>query len=316
MIKPLRLVLFCVALAAGGAADRATAQPTPPVGTAAKPTAKGEATVLVPPQGGTAEITAHMNTNVLLTFPSPIAPKVVGSSRDWDVKEFTDGILVRATSDKAAPATLALATKDGQIKVNITLRVVPATEQGLTLVRFISASAEDAFRSAVEAEVEKRTAPLRAELASSKKALDAKVRDRADRMVAGKLLRRLETLSLKGHARNDDNVIVHLKRAVFLGDDAYLLFDIQNRSGSAYRLARVTVRGPRGTDHTGPASLSTSALDAADEGLIGVVAGGSTGTAVVVLRQVDAVLGQPLTLSVEQPAGRGRITLDRGIVLR
>ena len=66
----------------------------------------------------------------------------------------------------------------------------------------------------------------------------------------------------------------------------------------------------------GPASLSTSALDAVDEGLIGVVAGGSTGTAVVVLRQVDAVLGQPLTLTVEQPAGRGRITLDRGIVLR
>jgi len=314
VITPPRIVWLVVALAATSVGtERAAAQPAPPAGNAAKP---GEATVLVPPQGGTADVAAHMNTNVLLTFPSPIASKVVGWSRDWDVKEFTDGILVRANSDKAAPATLALATRDGQIKVNITLRVVPASEQGMTLVRFVSASAEDAFRAAVDVEVEKRTAPLRAELAASKKALDAKVRDRADRMVAAKLLRRLEHVSLKGHARNDDNVIVHLKRAVFLGDDAYLLFDIQNRSGSAYRLARVLVRGPRGSDHTGPASLSTSALDAADEGLIGVVAGGSTGTAVVVLRQVDSVLGQPLTLTVEQPAGRGRITLDRGIVLR
>lgn len=306
-----------IAIVALLASSRSTAaQPAPPGGTAARPTAKGEATVLVPPQGGTADIPAHMNTNVLLTFPSPIAPKVIGSSRDWEVKEFTDGLLVRANSDKAAPATLALATRDGLIKVNITLRVVPATDQGLTLVRFVAASAEDAFKAAVEAEVEKRTAPLRAELASSKKALDAKVRDRADRMVAAKLLRRLEHVNLKGHARNDDNVIVHLKRAVFLGEDAYLLFDIQNRSGDAYRLARVTVRGPRGTDHTGPASLSTASLDTADDSLIGVVPPSSTGTAVVVLRQVDAILGQSLTLTVEQPDGRGRIVLDRGIVLR
>lgn len=312
-----RIVLLVAALLAGSAmAGIASAQPAQPGGTVGKPTPKGEATVLVPPQGGTADIPAHMNTNVLLTFPLPIAPKVIGSSRDWDVKDFTDGILVRASSDKAAPATLAVATRDGQIKVNITLRVVPPSEPALTLVRFVSASAEDAFKAAVDAEVDKRTAPLHAELAASKKALDAKVRDRADRMVAAKLLRRLEQDSLKGHARNDDNVIVHLKRAVFLGEDAYLLFDIQNRSSGAYRLARVAVRGPRGTDHTGPASLSTSSIDAADESLIGVVPAGSTGTAVVVLRQVDAVLGQSLVLTVEQPDGRGRITLDRGIVLR
>jgi hypothetical protein len=290
--------------------------PPPPGGTAATTTARGESTVLIPPQGGTADIPAHMNTNVMLTFPSAIAPKVIGSSRDWEVKEFTDGLLVRANSEKAAPATLAVATRDGQVKVNITLRVVPATEQGMTLVRFVGASAEDAFRATVEAEVERRVAPVRAELAASKKALDIKVRDRADRMVAAKLLRRLEQLSLKGHARNDDNVIVHLTRAVFLGQDAYLLFEIQNRSGGAYRLARVAVRGPRGTDHTGPASLSTSSIDAADEALIGVVPAGSTGAAVVVLRQVDAVLGQSLTLTIEQPDGRGRIVVDRGIVLR
>ncbi len=311
----IKLALAC-AVALLATTDGATAQPAPPGGTAHKTTAKGESTVLVPPQGGTADIPAHINTNVLLTFPSAIAPKVIGSSRDWDVKEFTDGLLVRANSASAAPATLAVATRDGQIKVNITLRVVPATSEGMTLVRFSAASAEDAFRAAVEAEVEKRVAPIRAELAASKKALDAKVRDRADRMVAGKLLRRLETVKLKGRARNDDNVIIHLTRAVFLGQDAYLLFDIQNRSGGAYRVAKVTVRGPRGSDHTGPASLASSTIDTAEESLVGVVPAGTTGAAVVVLRQVDLVLGQSLKLTVEEPDGRGRIVVDRGIVLR
>lgn len=287
-----------------------TAQP------ATAPAAKQDATVLVPPQGGAADVPVHITANVLLTFPSPIAPRVVGSSQDWDVKEFTDGVVVRAKSASASPATLALSTKDGQIKVNVTLRVVPATADALTVVRFQAASAEDAFRAAVDVEVERRTAPIRAELAAAQKALDAKVRDRADRIIAAKLLRRFEQVKLSGHARNDDNVIVHLQRAILLGDDAYVMFDIQNRSGDPYRVAAISLRGAGGKNHAGPASLSTNTIDAQDRDLIGVVPPRSTGSAVVMVRQADAVLGIRLTLTVQQPDGRGRIVLDRGIVLR
>jgi hypothetical protein len=307
---------FLSVLALVVAIGPAGAQPVKPAGTATTETARGEATVLVPPQGGTADVPVHATANLLLTFPTPIAPRLLTSGRDWDIKEFVDGVAVRALSEKAAPMTLALATKDGQIKVNITLRVVPPSADALTLVRFQAASAEDAFKAAVEAEVEQRTAPMRAELARANQALDAKVRERADAMVARRLLERLEETRLKAHERNDDNVIVHVTRAVFLGPDAYLFFDIENRSGSAYRLAKVSVLGPRKSNHAGPASVLSSAIDQPEAGVIGVVAAGSTGKAVVVLRQVDAVLGAPLALVIEQPEGRGKVVVDRGITLR
>jgi hypothetical protein len=302
-----------LALAATGMPARA--QPRTG-GTATTTTARGEATVLVPPQGGAADIPVHATANVLLTFPTPIAPRLLTSGRDWDIKEFVDGVAVRAVSADAKDMTLALATKDGAIKVNITLRVVPPEVDALTVVRFQLATGEEAFRAAVEAEVEKRTAPLRAELAKAQQQLDAKVRTRADAMVARRLLTRLEEVKLAARERNDDNVIVHVNRAVFLGEDAYLFFDIQNRSGAAYRLAKVKVTGPRGSNHAGPASLLSTAIDAAEAGLVGVVPAGTTGQAVVVLRQVDAVLGAPVRLTVEGPAGRGRVVVAKGIVLR
>ena len=303
--RPALGLALAAALVALGAVP-APAQPAP---------SSREITVLVPPQGGTADVPVHATDNVILTFPSPIAPTALASSLDWRIREFVDGVAVRASGPTAAPTTLALVTRDNTIKVNITLRVVPATEPALTLVRFQAASAEEAFRAAVEAEVVKRTAPLRAELEAARKAVDARVRDRADAMVARRLLTRLEQTRLKARDRNDDNVIVNVERAVFLGEDAYLVFDIENRSGAPYRLARVSLRGPKGTNHAGPASLLSSAIDT-EEGLIGVVAAGGTGKAVVVLRQVDAVLGASLTLTVEQPEGRGRVEVRRGVVLR
>jgi hypothetical protein len=44
--------------------------------------------------------------------------------------------------------------------------------------------------------------------------------------------------------------------------------------------------------------------------------GGSTGRASVTLRQADAILGQALKLVVEEPDGRGRITVVKGIAVR
>lgn len=311
------VVAMCIVLAA--APSRSSAQPSPEAppkgGTAARSTAPGEITVLVPPLGGTADVPVHSTDNVILFFPSPIGSRVLKSSPDWDIREFLDGVAVRAVTANAPPSTLALATKDGAIKVNITLRVVPANVDALKVVRFQAATAEEAFEVAVSAEVERRVAPMREELAALKKNNDARIRNRADAMVARRLLQRLEQTRLKARERNDDNVIVYVERAVFLGEDAYLVFDIENRSGTPYRLAKVSVIGPKRTNHAGPASLLSSAVDH-EAGVVGVVAAGSTGKAVVVLRQVDAVLGASLKLIIEQPEGRGRVVVDRGIVLR
>jgi hypothetical protein len=310
-----RAMVAAVAVALGVAAVRpGSAQPA---GSATAQTAKGESTVLVPPQGGTARIAVTPNTNVLLTFPEALVKRAVVSTADWEIKEFADadGVFVRATSPRAKDTTLALATKSGDIKVNVTLTVAASPAEALTLVRFKASTAEEAFRSAVQVEVERQTASMRAEIAEIKRALTTKIRDRADNMIARRLLTRDEQIPLDAHDRNDDHVIVHVEKVRFLGEDAWLVFEIENRSGSAYRLAKVRVQAPGGKDHAGPASVLSNVADD-DLSVIGVVGAGTKGRVAVVLRQVDNLLGKPLVLTINEPAGRGEVTVRRGIVLR
>ena len=275
-----------------------------------------EAEHLVPPQGGAFEIPIHAGAVCILSFPEKMSSKALVSTLDYEIKAWgDDGVAVRAIKDNAKPATLALATVSGAIKVNVTIRVVSTKQSALTLVRFKAASADEAFKAAVESEVKKQTDVMAAELATAKADVDKRIRDRADAEMARRLLKRLEVNKLSTHARNDDNVIVHVQRAVFLGEDAYLVFQIENRSGAAYRLASVDVTAPGGKSHAGPARLASGAVDT-DDSVIGVVAAGTRAEAVVVLRQVDEVLGKSLALTVSGPEGRGTIKVGRGIVLK
>jgi hypothetical protein len=84
--------------------------------------------------------------------------------------------------------------------------------------------------------------------------LENHIRERADALIAERLLKRNETIALSVHERNDDHVIVHVTRGVLVGDDGYLVFDIENRSGNAYRLTGVRVQAD-GRDVHGPARL-------------------------------------------------------------
>jgi len=136
----------------------------------------------------------------------------------------------------------------------------------------------------------------------------------ADGAIAERLLTRNESVRLEAHERNDDHVIVHVRRGQLLGDDGYLLFEIENRSSSAYRVASVRVFAGRRVV-SGPARLASSAIDR-DASLVGVVAAGSTARGVVVVRSASAVLGTPLALELAGPEGRGKIRLERGLVLR
>jgi hypothetical protein len=276
---------------------------------------KSEAEFLVPPQGGAFEVSVHAGAVCILSFPEKLAQTALASSPDFEVKSWgDDGVAVRAINDKVTSATLALATATKTIKVNVTLRVVPKSTPALTLVRFKPASVEEAFEAQLAAAVKARMAPLEAELAKAKKDLDDQVRTLADGLIAERLLVRNEVVPLESHERNDDHVIVHVRRGQLLGDDGYLVFEIENRSRAAYRLATVRVfDGKR--DVSGPARLASSAIDR-DTSLVGVVAAGSSARGVVVVRSVNSVLGKPLALELAGPEGRGKIRLDRGLVLR
>jgi hypothetical protein len=300
-LAPLAAPVLCLA-----APTLAHAQPKP---------AGSEAEYLVPPQGGAYEVPVHAGAVCILSFPDKLSSKALASSPDFEIKGWgDDGVAVRATGSGTAPSTLALATASGAVKVNVTLRVVPAAAPAYTLVRFKAASAEDAFSAQVKAAVDKRVAPLEAELAAARKNLDGQIRDRADGVIAERALRRLQSIALEAHERNDDHVIVHVTRALLLGDDGYLVFEVENRSGSPYRLAKVRVLGSD-KDLAGPARLASSTVDR-DDNVLGVVPAGSTGQGVVVVHGVDGVLGRNLTLELAGPDGRGLIRVERGVVLR
>jgi hypothetical protein len=286
-----------------------------PASAQSAPTSTGDAEILVPPQGSATELPLHVGTVCILSFPERLAPHVVASSADFEIRPWgEDGIAIRATSGQATPATVALATSSGQIKINVTMRVVPATEPAFTLVRFRVASEAEAFDAQVKAGIAKHIAPIQQRLEQMQKDLDALIRRRAERQIAEQILDRSEVVRLNSHARNRDHVILHVWRVLLLGDDGYLAFEIQNRSRSPYRLASVRVL-TRGRNVAGDTYLSTSPA-VRDPALIGVVAPGTTVRGVVAIPFAQAMLRRPLALEIATPNGHDTVLANRGIELR
>jgi len=258
----------------------------------------------------------HVGEVCILSFPGEkmAGASALSSSLDFEVQAWSnDGVAVRAGA-KATTATLALATVSGAIKVNIRLRVVPAKEDALTLVRFKAASADEAFEAKVAAEVAKRVAPIEAELAKTKQDIDARIRERADGVIADRMLKRTATMPLNTHERNDANVIAHVERVVMLGDDGYVFFEIENRSRGPFRLAHAMVSA-HDKPLVGLARLHSSAIDK-DPNVIGVVPAGTTAHGLVVVHGTDQLRGVPLALALDDPSGLASIHVTRGIVLK
>jgi hypothetical protein len=290
----------------------------PPAMATAQPSNQGsrpEIEFLVPPQGGAFEVIVHLREVCILSFPEKVSSKALASSPDFEIKLWGDeGIAVRAMSETAKPTTVAIATNSGTVKVNITLAVVPSDKAAYTLVRFKAVSAEEAFAAQLKSEVAKRVAPLENQLASLRQNFESHIRERADGLIAERLLKRNETISFSAHERNDDHVIVHITRGVMVGDDGYIVFDIENRSGSAYRLSGVRVQAD-GHDVHGPARITSPSNDR-DQSVIGVVPARTTAHGIVVVHAVDQILGRSLTVTMTGPPGSQPVRLERGIVFR
>ena len=277
-----------------------------------------EAEFLVPPGGGAFDVPIHPGAICILSFPEPVTREVMTSaSTAFEIKAWDkDGVAVRATQETRPGtfSTVALASTSGSIKVNVTVRVVEMSEPALTVVRFRPVSYEEAIDAAVAVGVAKQLAPLRAELEAKSKELDERIQARADAMMIDRALRRSSQVSVVSHARNDDHVIVHLRRGQMLGLDGYLMFEVENRSGAPYRVASVRVlREDR--EIQGTARIVSPTVER-DPAILATVAAGTRARGLVIVRGVDRVLGKPLVFEVSGPGGRGKIRLDRGVVLR
>jgi len=263
------------------------------------------------------DVPMHAGAVCIFSFPEKLAPKVLSSSADFEIKSWgDDGVAVRAVNDKASPATLALATATGLVKVNVTLRVVPRAEPALTLVRFKAVSADEAFDAQVKAEIARRIGPIQQRLEQQEKALDELIRRRTERLITEQIVRRFEVVKLRAHARNADHVILHVQRGNLVGESGFLVFEIENRSGAPYQLAAVRVIAD-GRDVAGDAQLAaTAGARGPAPGLIGVVAPNTTVRGIVTIPAVKAVANRPLALELSMPNGRGLLRVDRGLVLR
>lgn len=312
-------VLGIVSSASAAPAPVSPPQPTslPAVQASSRPT---EAEYLVPPQGGAFELPVHLGEVCILSFPSRIDGDVMTNTPDfrgklWEAKAWgDDGIAIRAADNAAKKTTIAISTSSGAVKVNVTMMVVAADKPALTLVRFKAVTEQEAFAARVDAAVETQLGPLRADLDNTRQKLDAVIRDRTDAAIVDRLFKRNESFPMTIHARNDDHVIVHLRRGVIVGDDGYLVFEVENRSPAMFRLAAVRVLfGAK--EFTGAARLN-SPTATRDPHLIGVVPPGVTARGIVVVRGVEQLLGKNLSMIVAGPTGTQPIQFDDGIVFR
>ena len=114
-------------------------------------------------------------------------------------------------------------------------------------------------------------------------------------------------------------MVVRIKEVLYLGEQAYLIFEIENLARSAYRLASVQVLTPgdgggKPADHAGVVRFSSTAAEAVGAGMLGVVAASGKGRGVVVLPRSAALRGASLRLVVSEPDGRSKVEVG-GIVL-
>jgi hypothetical protein len=279
----------------------------------------GQARTILVDEGGSYEVPVHPDFVTVLYFPDRVVKALASDTVAYEVKPIAStSIAIRPLRADARPANLSLATES--IHVSIILRIAASREEALTQVTFKRADVEAEVRRRIDEGVAARTAELEARIAAMQQAMDAELPRLADAVIAARLLARHDTRKLGAIERNDQNVVVEVTRVVYVGDDAYLLFTLQNRDRAPYRLATVTVvdGGPApaaARDRASVVRFTGDATEAARDGVLGIVRPGGRGTGIVMLRRVADLTGRALTLVVAQPGGRSPVTVDR-ITLR
>ncbi|MBP8806194.1 MAG: DUF2381 family protein [Kofleriaceae bacterium] len=293
--------LAIIAMALGLAAAPAAAQQS------------GQARTILVDEGGSYEVLVHPDFVTILYLPDKVDKAIASDVTSYEVKAIgATSLAIRPLKAGAKPASLAVATSS--IKVSVVLRLVTNRDEAMTQVTFKRADVEAELERRITEQVKERTAALEARIAVMQQQMDAELPKLAEGLIAARMLKRREVRKLDAIERNDDNVVVETKDVLYLGDDAFVTFEIENRDKAPYRLAAVALRDGK-LDHATAVRFASDAAETAGAGVIGVVRPGGRGQGVVVVRRAADVIGRKLTLEVSQPGGRGKVAVDR-IVLR
>jgi hypothetical protein len=299
--RSLPLLIAAAALALGALAAPARAQDS------------GQARTILVDEGGSYEVLVHPDFVTILYLPDKIDKAIGSDTTSYEVKPIgPNSVALRPLKADARPANLALAT--ASMKVSVVLRVASSRDAAMTQVTFKRADVEAELERRIVEKVRARTAELEAQVAAMKQQLDAALPTLADEVIAARILQRRELRRLDAIERNDDNVVIETKDVLFLGDDAFVTFAIENRNRAPYRVATVAMLdGTR--DTAGVVRVTSDAAETAGANVLGVVRPGGHGQGVVVVRRATDLIGKRLTLVVAEPGGRGKVVVGR-IVLR
>jgi hypothetical protein len=279
---------------------------------AAQPASTQARTILVA-EGGSYDVLLHPDFVTVVYLPDAIQKAIASDPAGYEVKPIgATSLAIRpllsGSARDARPASLAIVT--ATVKISIVLRIAASRDEAMTQVTFKRAEVEAELRRRIDDGVRERTAALESRLAEMQRTMDAALPALAEELIAARVLQRRDRRPLRAIERNDDHVVVEATEVVYLGDDAYVLFAIENRGRAPFRVARVELRD-RARDRLAVVRIAGDAAEAPGPGVLGVVRPGGNGRGVIVVRRAADVTGTPLALTVSGPGGRGRITLDR-----
>lgn len=260
-------------------------------------------------QGGTFDIEVHPAIVTVLYFPGAVTSAINSDDRRFSVRVMGDSVVLRPVQGVAADAEANLTLATEAVKVSVMLRIAERPSDAVAQVFFRKRAEVEAFNARVAAEVDRLHRGLAAHFDARHRALDREVLRETEGNIIERLLRRHAILDLGRIARNDHNVIVRVQRGVWVGNELYLYFEIQNRDSEPYQLARVQVIGydPK-QDHAGALEFRASARP--HQGLLGLVPVDERGYGIVCVRDADRLAGEPITLSVSEPGGRRAVRVE------
>ena len=262
---------------------------------------------LVERDGGAFEVAVNPAFVTVLYFPEKITTAVASEKSRFEINPMgPDSIALRPKS--AEPITANLLLRGEKLRVSVILRVA-AREEAVSQVVFKLAEEEAEVTRRVEERVKARLRAHEERYRKRQLGLEREVQRRAEETMAAQILDRHEVFALRGIARNDHHIILRAQRLALVGDDGYLIFEIQNRSEVPYRLASTTVTA------AGKLVSRTVRLGRVSGAPANTVPAGSRATGVVSIRDADRRHRTGLELTVTE-AGGGRPVTIRGIEVR
>jgi hypothetical protein len=284
---------------------RADPAPDPDPGT--EPGPDPMRTIDVPPHGGAYTIDVHPQVLTVLGFPARIERAYSMQQPPAMVMERHERAVTVMPLPHVDYANVVIET--GAFPVSVLLRVVARPEDATAQVQFRALQLEQEIDRRAEIELQRRWADARAELARERDeiarerdALAAKearrlalVREAALQIVADGLRARHRMVPVSSGARRQ-HVALRVHRVDWIGDDAFIVFSVENRRRGSCLLDDVRLR-VSGLER--PTVVSFPAPEAIEErGVLGVVLPGDRERGVAVLRHGTRWLGETVTLQM------------------